>query len=971
MKKKFSILLLLSVWSFMSFAQVKVAEKMVSENDFSLFATKKTCEVVVDNNDYEVVKTVAGLFADDVEMVSGKRAIVSTGKVQGRNIVIVGTIGHNSMIDKLVKNGRLDVSSIKGGWEQYIVKIIDKPFNAVDKALIVAGCDKRGSAYGLLSISEAMGVSPLYWWADVPVPKHKSIYVSSDGYVSKAPTVKYRGFFINDEDWGLHPWAAKNFEKELGDIGPRTYAKVCELILRMKGNMLAPAMHNCTGAFNKYPENKVVADHYGIMMTSSHCEPLLFNNATEWKSDIMGNWNYITNREGILKQLDKRVSENGKYDNVYLVGLRGIHDSPSGIPGDKQVSVMEQVLKDERDILTKYIKQPINTIPQCFTPYKEVLDVYEKGLKVPDDVTLVWPDDNFGYMKRLSNSEEQRRSGASGVYYHISYLGEPHDYLWLNTTSPTLIYEEMKKAYDTGGNRYWLLNVGDIKPGELGIKLFFDMAWDIHQFDFDITYSYIDNYLGSIYGKKYQSDLSDIMNTYYLLGFQHKPEHMGWGYEWNNNNFDHERMTDTDFSFHNYNEAESRINSYERIANMSERIYNDLPEAYRASFLELVYYPVKGASLMNKKMLYAQQSRLYARQGRASASLFADKSKACFDSLNVFTKQYNEMLNGKWNHVMSISPGIVATYNKMPSVGTNDSVQVAAEMQVAVQDDDALLGISSNVIPILPSFNPYTNKSYFFEISNKGQKTFSWIAKASDKWIILDKTKGNTFSQERVNVRIDWSKAPVGTSKGVIEIASGTKKIEVYVPVFNPVTPSRASIRGMYVEDNGCVSIIGGKYQSKKDGKEIMIRAIKGLGYENDCVQLGEATQKVPNMRDMTTCPQAQYDFYTFGAGNVTLYIYALPVFPIDSKHETRYGVMIDDGLVQWLTCSAREYSSQWRQNVSRNSSIQFVNLNISKPGKHTLKILCGDPGMVIQKAVIDLGGMKRSYLGTPPTYIE
>lgn len=969
MMKKLILLLMLACTTT-AFSQIKVSNRQQSATDFPLFANGKACSIFVDASDAEVVKKVSALFAEDLERVTGKKGVVSEAKsIKGKEVIIIGTIGRNKYIDALIEKKVLDVSSIRNGWEQYIIKVLDNPSRGVDRALIIAGCDRRGTAYGTFAISEAMGVSPLYWWSDVPVVKQKALYLVTPEYTSQAPTVKYRGIFINDEGWGITPWAAKTFDPELGDIGPKTYAKVCELILRMKGNMLAPAMHPGSGAFNKYPENKVVADSYGIVMTSSHCEPLLFNNVTEWFKDTMGDWNYMTNKAGINKVLDQRIAENGRYENFYTLAMRGIHDAGLvGVPKEKEVSLIEEVLNDQRNILSRHIDRPIDSIPQLFVPYKEVMDIYERGLKVPEHVTLVWPDDNFGYMKRLSNKDEQRRKGGSGVYYHISYCGEPHDYLWINTTSPTLIYEEMRKAYDTGANRYWLLNVGDIKPGELAMKQFLDMAWNVNSFNFENSYTYQTEYLASLFGAQYRDDLEDIMNTYYLLGFQHKPESMGWGYEWNNFH-DRERMIDTDFSFINYCEAEDRMKEYDRIADKSEKILNALPKAYKAAFYELVFYQVKGAALMNKKMLTAQQNRWYARQGRAATNLYADKAQAYQDSLTYYTDKFNSLLDGKWNHMMSITPGWTATYQDMPPISRIE-VADGADMQVFIPGQDCTYGMST--VHVLPCANPYTKNDSFIELYNRGNKAFTWKATPKSDWIKLNRMKGKTSLQERITVSIDWMKVPQGSNiTGEVEIVSDNKTETVFVPVFNPAAPSAEDLKGWYVEDNGCVSINAGKFHRKKENRDITIRAVKGLGYENDCVQLGDATKPSQNMWFTNDTPKAEYDFYTFNAGNATVHIYALPLFPIDSKHDTRYGVMIDDGMVQWMTTTAKEYSSQWRLNVFRNSAISTINLNIDKPGKHTLKLLCSNPGMIIQKVVIDLGGMKRSYLGPKVTNVK
>ena len=941
--------------------QFRVSELMEESSDFALCAGRRAADIYVDSTDYECVRLVASLFADDIRKVTGRMPSVrEIGKTVPRGSVVAGTIGRNSYIDALIASGRIDVSMIAGGWEQFVMENIDG-------RLVIAGCDRRGTVYGLFGISEKMGVSPLYWWADVPVQKKRSLYISSGKYVSSAPSVKYRGIFINDEGWGITPWAAKTYDPELNDIGPKTYAAVCELILRMKGNMLAPAMHPGSGAFNKYPENKEVADRYGIVMTSSHCEPLLFNNVTEWHQDTMGEWNYVTNKDGINRVLEQRVAENGKYENVYTLAMRGIHDSGLvGVPEEDKVSLMEEVLGDQREIIERQVGKPAESVPQIFVPYKEVLDIYERGLRVPEDVTLVWPDDNFGYIKRLGNTDEQKRSGRSGVYYHISYCGEPHDYLWLNTTPTTLMYEELRKAYDTGADRYWLLNVGDIKPGELGMKYFMELAFDIDAFDFGTSWSYFPDRLAGIFGEEHKEALKDIMDTYFVLGFQHKPEAMGWGFEWNNH-IDRERVIDTEFSFVNYEEAESRMAEYDRIALKSARLMSALDEEYKTAYYELVHYPVLGAALMNRKMLTAQLNRMYAVQGRASANSYADSALFWHDSLDRCTEAYNALLDGKWDGMMSITPGWTATYQNEPPVRRID-VSGPARMNVFLPGQ---YGRGSSAVKVLPTLNGYFKDDTFIELYNTGSGEFSWKAEPEEDWILLSKTEGTTALQERIGVSVDWDSVPAGETAGSIRILSDGMETVVHLPVFNPSEPSAVSLDGMYVEKDGVVSICAGDFIRKRENQDIAIRKVYGLGYENECVQLGEAGKPRQDMWRTDKAPCAEYDFYTFNSGNVTVHVYALPVFPIDSRHDTRYGVMIDDGMVQWMTTSAKEYSSRWRLNVFRNSAVETFTANIDGPGMHTLRLICADPGMVIQKVVIDFGGLRRSYLGPRPTKVE
>ena len=618
--------------------------------------TKAT--IVYQKNDAPLVKQMASVLASDIKRVSGSSAtrLNDSGKtINDKPSVVLATVECTNRHREL-----------RGTWECYAI-------DTKDKTLYITGSDARGLAYGVLHVSEAIGVSPWYWWADVPVDKvNKRVFDYEENCVSKSPTIKYRGFFINDEDWGLKTWAAKNFEKDLGDIGPKTYDRVCELILRLKGNMLAPAMHDCTGAFYSHPESQVMADKWGIMITTSHCEPLLFNNAakSEWDKARDGEWNYETNSAAILKKLDDRIRETAQYNNIYTMGMRGLHDEAmkgSTDPKDR-ARTLEKVFAKQRDILEKYKKQKATKLPQIFVPYKETLDIYDAGLRVPDDITLVWPDDNYGYMKRVSNAAERKRSGGSGVYYHISYLGTPHDNLWIATTAPMLMYEELKKAYDAGVDRYWLLNVGDIKPGEVETQMFFDMAWDFDAFSYDNANRYQAEWLAktfSAHESNHNSPLSTltshfqyILDNYYRLAWDRKPEFMGYEYEWDSQ--ENNRLHDTDFSFET-GTAQKRLMDYQDICDAYDAIERAISPELRPALFEMLGYAVHSAYQMNRKFLYAQ------RNHETGSAVYADMSREANREIERLRQRYNTMLNGKWNQMISeIPPGYTAKYHQMP-----------------------------------------------------------------------------------------------------------------------------------------------------------------------------------------------------------------------------------------------------------------------------------------------------------------
>ena len=482
--------------------------------------------------------------------------------------------------------------------------------------------------------------------------------------VSESPSIKYRGIFINDEDWGLKTWAAQTFEKELGDIGPKTYDRVCELILRLKGNMLAPAMHSCTGAFYSHPESQKMADKWGIMITTSHCEPLLFNNASpsEWNHDRDGEWNYETNSQTILKKLDDRIRETAQFDNIYTMGMRGLHDEAmkgSTDPRDR-ARTLEKVFAEQRNILTKYKKDKITNIPQIFVPYKETLDIYDAGLRVPDDITLVWPDDNYGYMKRVSNAQEQQRKGHSGVYYHISYLGTPHDNLWIATTAPMLMYEELLKAYTAGADRYWLLNVGDIKPMEMEMQMFMDMAFNFSAFTYDNANKYQAEWLARVFGNQYRESFQFILDNYYRLAWDRKPEFMGYEMEWDEPEYS--RLHDTDFSFET-GTAQKRLVCYQDICNAYDAIEREVASNLRPALFEILGYAVHSAYQVNRKFLYAQANHETGNQE------FARMSRDAHQEIQRLIDRYHQLFNGKWNQMISeVPPGYTALYQQMPEL---------------------------------------------------------------------------------------------------------------------------------------------------------------------------------------------------------------------------------------------------------------------------------------------------------------
>jgi hypothetical protein len=608
---------------------------------FPLMYDRAAADIHVEENDFKVAHIAADCLAADIQAVTGVKPRIApdlTGV--SKNLVLIGTLGNSAPIDQLVRAGRLNVKTIAGKWESFVVATVANPLPGVNSALVIAGSDRRGTAYGVFELSEAIGVSPWVWWEDLR-PRHRAALVIAAGAHTKGPpSVKYRGIFINDEDWSFQPWAAKTFEPETNGIGPKTYAKVCELLLRLKANYLWPAMHPCTKPFNSYPQNKIVADDYAIVMGSSHAEPMLRDNVGEWDQQTRGEWDYDRNRDGILSYWEERLRENGRYENVYTIGMRGIHDSamPGGGSATDKVARLQRVIDDQRVLLARDVNPNVGQVPQIFVPYKEVLALYRNGLKVPADVTLVWPDDNHGYIRELSTPEEQKRPGGAGVYYHVSYWGAPEDYLWLSTTPPALIWEEMRKAYDHGARTVWVLNVGGLKKSAIDMEFFLRMAWDVDAWYETAQSVFLADWAARSFGTEHAPEIAANLDEYYRLNYPAKPEH----------------LLQAQFS-DNYNEKQRRLQWFAQLVGKTNALYAQMPPEEKDAFYELVVYPIRCSALINEKIL----------------SPSADKARMAYDQIQAETKYYNEQLaGGKWNHMMSASPRNRPVFQK-PAVNTN------------------------------------------------------------------------------------------------------------------------------------------------------------------------------------------------------------------------------------------------------------------------------------------------------------
>lgn len=555
--------------------------------------------------------------------------------------ILVGTLGVNKAITQL----STDVDALKGKKEAFLLTILP------DGRLLIAGSDSHGTAYGIMELSRLIGVSPWEWWADV-TPKKRQFFELPSGYRNmQSPYVEYRGIFINDEDWGLMPWSSLTYEPwyKPGLIGPKTNERIFELLLRLRANTYWPAMHECTQPFFLTKGNREMAKKFGIYIGGSHCEPMASSTAGEWNRRGKGDYDYVNNSVSVYKFWEDRVKEVAGQEILYTVGMRGVHDGAmnGAKTVEEQKHVLERVFSDQRRLLGQYVNQDVTKVPQVFIPYKEVLDVYNAGLDVPEDVALMWCDDNYGYIRHFPTEKERARKGGNGVYYHVSYWGRPHDYLWLGTFSPYLLYQQMKQAYDHDVRKIWILNVGDIKPIEYQTELFMDMAWNIEQVNKKGVSAHMENFLCREFGEKVGSELLPVMKEHYRLAYIRKPEFMGNTREEEYHTNAYRIVKDMPWSKEYITQ---RLSDYQAISDKVGQLSAQICEGREDAYFQLVKYPVQAAAEMNKKMLYAQLAR--------HKEMDWSRSDAAYDSIVSLTRIYNIGIrnNGKWHRMMDHQP---------------------------------------------------------------------------------------------------------------------------------------------------------------------------------------------------------------------------------------------------------------------------------------------------------------------------
>jgi hypothetical protein len=911
-----------------------------------LVAGSIAAPIVVDSRDYPGVRRAAGDLVEDVARVTGLRPRLLADQISGaRDVVLVGTLGRSRAIDRLVRAGKLDVKEIRGRWESSIIQVVARPWSGVDRALVIAGSDKRGTIFGIYDVSERIGVSPWYWWADVPVHHRDQLFIGVGRQVRGEPAVRYRGFFINDEAPALSGWAREKF----GGLNHQFYGKVFELLLRLRANFLWPAMWG--NAFNDDdPANPALADEYGIVMGTSHHEPMM-RAQQEWRRYGKGAWNYQVNADVLRAFWTDGIRQTASFENIVTLGMRGDGDMP--MSQEANVALLEQIVSDQRAIIAEHRNRNLSAVPQVWALYKEVQEYYEKGMRVPDDVTLLWSDDNWGNIRRLPTAEERNRTGGAGVYYHFDYVGGPRSYKWLNTIPIAKVWEQMHLAYRYGATRIWVVNVGDIKPMEFPIQFFFDYAWDPERLPASRLGDYTRDWAAREFGTEHAADIAEIVTRYTTYNGRRKPE----------------MLDPRTYSLVDYREAETVVDDYQRLARRAEAIYAALPQDTKDAFYQLVLYPVKACATLNDLYVTVGKNRIYAVQGRASTNDLADRARELFREDERLSREYNETLaGGKWSHMMD-QTHIGYTYwqqpvrNAMPGV---QEIQIPqrGEMGIAVEGSENSWpdGVGTATLPVLSVFD---GQPRYVEVFNRGRQSIEYSISASQPWLQIDAPRGAVERDRRVWVSARWSEVPVGTERAVLTISGPDgASVEVTVPILNPSSPRPADLDG-FVEANGYVSMEAEHYTRAvaPAGREWMV--IPNHGRTLSGVTPWPVTTAAGPL-DPADGMRLEYRMYLFTKGTVSVEAQLAPTQKFQPGAGFRYGISFDDETPQIVNLHRDESTPAWEREVGDGAQVLSSRHTIAAPGYHTLKYWALDPGVVIQKLIVRTAPPRRSYLGPP-----
>ena len=928
----------------------KYVSTSASQGAFVLAADGKPAHLVVSSDDWPGVIRAAGDLSQDVGRVTGHDApLIKLGSGDkaplGADIVLIGTIGHSPLIDALIRRHKLDVSGIQGLWESAVTTIVERPMPGVRRALVIAGADKRGTIYGIYDLSEQIGVSPWYWWADVRVPHADALYVQPGRYVQPVPAVKYRGIFFNDEAPALSGWTKEKF----GGMNHEFYTKVFELLLRLKANYLWPAMWNNAFATDD-PLNPKLADEYGIVMGTSHEEPMM-RAEKEWDWGHHGAWDYSTNQAEIDKFWREGMERDKNYEEVVTLGMRGHNDTPMSAASN--IQLLEKIVASQREILKQTVSPDVTKIPQVWALYKEVQGYYEQGMRVPDDVTLLWSDDNWGNLRRLPTPEERKRSGGAGIYYHFDYVGGPRSYKWLNANPIPKIQEQLHLALAYGADRLWVVNVGDGKPMEFPMEFFLSYArtperWDPDRSGIDHLDEFTKLWATREFGPEHADEIASFMEDYTRYNGRRKPE----------------LIDPSTFSLTSFDEADRVEAEWKTLAERVDKLAAELPENERSSYFELIQYPVDACANLTEMYITAARNAADARIGDPRANVEANQVRAMFARDAELSDQYNHKLeNGKWDHMMD-QTHIGYTFWNEPPANTMPPVswiQVPETGSLGVRLKDVSYSFDGRD---LGTINSVTDCDRTLTLFNRGSTPVNFTIDSNVTWIVASESVGTVGAVEKdVVLHVDWNKMPEGQDRaeGVITVSSPGGMPRQYSLRALRLPIERSDAHG-FVESDGYVAMEAADTSARTSDGETHWEELPGYGEKRSAMTVFPVTAE----SKIDSKAALEYPIYLYDAGVFDLQVTLAPSLNFARGRGLRFAVSSDNWPRMIVDELLHNTQQDWETAVSNGVRRATVQLIFGEPGYHTLKIWAVDPGVVIERIVVSKGSMPTSYLGPP-----
>ena len=928
------LLALLLPTAALALGQPRYVETIARPGSFPIALAHTCTAIYVDPADYPGVIRAAGDLQTDIARVTQcTPAITHDSSAPGAHVIVVGSVERSPLAKRLT-----DTAAIGGKWESFLIQAVPKPLPGVASALVIAGSDKRGTIFGIYDVSEQIGVSPWYWWADVPVAHKDALFVKPGRFMAGEPAVKYRGIFLNDEAPSLSGWSREKF----GGFNHNFYVKVFELILRLKGNYLWPAMWG--NAFNEDdPLNPKLADEYGIVMGTSHHEPML-RAQQEWKRHGKGPWNYATNADVLRAFWDEGIERNKAYESIVTLGMRGDGDMPMAANGDIDANkaLLERIVADQRAIIARRMGPDLSRVPQDWALYKEVQAYYDAGMRVPDDVTLLWCDDNWGNLRRVPTAEERKRSGGAGIYYHFDYVGGPRNYKWLNTNPIAKVWEQMNLAYEYDARRIWIVNVGDLKPMEFPIEYFLSLAWNPQRWPYDKIGEFGRLWAEREFGPTYAREIASMVSRYTKYNGRRKPELLEPG----------------TYSLENYGEANTVLADWKNLTAAAELIYQRLPEKARDAFFELVLFPIRACAQVNELYIAAARNRLYASQGRASTNDYAARVRQLFQADADLSATYNHTLaGGKWDHMMD-----------QTHIGYTGWQQPDTNVMPAVTEIQNGEAAKMGVAPFALQFDAFNQPRRYVDVFNRGRAPFEFSAAASAPWIVLRATRGTVRKEERLEVSVDWNQAPWGAAVGSVKVSGAdSDPVDIKVTSFRPREVTRDTLRG-FVEADGYVSIEAAHFTKRiGDAGPVHWEVIPDYGRTASGVTILPCT--AASVTPPRYSPSLEYQMYLFDPHTVQVRTIIGPSLNFVPGRGLRFAIAFDDQPPQIVDALAQNSQHDWEESVKDNVRTVVSTHSLAGSGYHVLKYWMVDPGVVLEKIVVDLGGLKPSYLGPPESF--